>query len=261
MPDSKQSLKVFDRIADSFARYGITLRGYVRYQVTRRNLAPFLNSKSLKILDIGGGNGTDAAWLVSMGHHVTIVETSREQCLFAERRFDFLLKADERALITMFKGELSELSAKPGSYDVVLCHGVAMYQPNPREFIAEVVRWAKPGGVVSLLEKGYYGAEARAVCESNFDQLASLQATQTVTDSNGIQVHAFTPDALEVIIEMTGASITQWSGVRVVSDSLIMQIADYDTPVLDTIIEAEYTQGKNPGIRSQGQMLHFIARA
>ena len=90
--------------------------------------------------------------------------------------------------------------------------------------------------------------------------MASLQATQRIVNHLGIKVHAFTPDALETIIEMTGATIVHWSGVRVITDQTAVQVTDLDTSILGTIIEAEYTQGNNPGIRSQGQMLHFIAQ-
>lgn len=161
----------------------------------------------------------------------------------------------------MIAGDLSQLDAKPGSFDLVLCHGVAMYQPNPRKFITDVCSWAKPQGIISVLEKGYYGAEARAVYNQKLDQLQELHETQKITNNLGFKVHAFTPDALETLIEMTGANVEQWGGIRVMTDRLEERVADIPKPVLDTILEAEFTQGNNPGIRAQGQMLHFIARA
>ncbi|MDL2341773.1 MAG: methyltransferase domain-containing protein [Patescibacteria group bacterium] len=258
MPD--EPITTFDGVAGSFSKYDTTLRGHVRYQVVRRNLTPYLGKAPLKVLDVGGGSGPDAAWLVSLGHQVTIVEISKEQRLYAERRFNFFLRPEERALITMVEGELSSLPAPAASFDVVLCHGVAMYQPAPRKFIAEVISWAKPGGLVSLLEKGYYGAEARAIYKQDFEQLESLHASQKIINNLGLRVHAFTPDALETIIEMTGAKIEQWSGVRVITDRLPMRVADMSKPALETVIEAEYSQGNNSGIRAQGQMLHFIIR-
>ncbi len=258
---SDNSIITFDGVAGTFSEYDTTVRGQVRYQVTRRNLTPYLRQRSMSVLDIGGGSGPDAAWLVSLGHRVTIVEISEEQRLYAERRFNFFLRPEERALITMVAGDLSQLSTEAGSYDLVLCHGVAMYQPNPRSFIAEVCRWAKPKGIISVLEKGYYGAEARAVYNQEIDQLQELHESQKIINSLGIKVYAFTPDALETLIEMTGATIEQWSGIRVMSDRLFERVADMSKPAFDTILEAEFSQGNNPGIRAQGQLLHFIARA
>ena len=254
-------ITTFDGVAGSFSEYDTTLRGHVRYEVVRRNLSPFLDDDPMLVLDIGGGSGPDAAWLVSQGHKVTIVEISEEQRLYAERRFNFFLRPEERALITMVAGDLSQLDAKPGSYDLVLCHGVAMYQTNPRTFIADVCRWAKPGGLISLLEKGYYGAEARAVYSQQLDQVQQLHETQRITNNLGIKVHAFTPDALETLLETAQATIEHWGGVRLMTDRLRLRVADIPKPTLDTILEAEFTQGNNPGIRAQGQMLHFFARA
>ena len=202
---SRYAVTTFDGIAGTFSEYDTTVRGQVRYRVTRRNLTPYLSRRPMKVLDIGGGSGPDAAWLVSLGHHVTIVEISEEQRLYAERRFNFFLRPEERALILTIAGDLTQLNAKPGSYDLVLCHGVAMYQPNPRSFIAEVCRWAKPSGLISILEKGYYGAEARAVYDQELDKLKELHESQTIINSLGVKVHTFTPDALETLIEMTGA--------------------------------------------------------
>lgn len=258
---SDEAVSTFDGVAGSFSEYDTTVRGQVRYQVTRRNLTPYLKQRSMSVLDIGGGSGPDAAWLVSLGHRVTIVEISEEQRLYAERRFDFFLCPEERALITMVAGDLSQLSTKPGNYDLVLCHGVAMYQPNPRAFIAEVCRWAKSKGIISVLEKGYYGAEARAVYNQQIDDLKELHESQKIINTLGVKVHAFTPDALETLIEMTGATVEQWGGIRVMSDQLHERAADIPKPILDIILEAEFSQGNNPGIRAQGQMLHFIARA
>lgn len=84
-----EPIKTFDGVAGSFSEYDTTLRGHVRYEVVRRNLTPFLKSRSMSVLDIGGGSGPDAAWLVNLGHRVTIVEISEEQRLYAERRFNF----------------------------------------------------------------------------------------------------------------------------------------------------------------------------
>lgn len=258
---SNNPIVSFDGIAGSFSKYDTTLSGYVRYQVTRRNLAPYLAiNKKLKVLDIGGGSGPDAVWLVSLGHKVTIVEISQEQRLYAERRFNFFLGPKERALITMVEGDLTQLTAKPGSFDLVLCHGVAKYQPNPRSFIKEVTRWARPNGIISILEKGYYGAEARAVHYLDFDQLNRLHAYQKTINQLGFEVHTFTPDALETILQMTGVTIEKWAGVGVMTDGLDIRISELDTPTLESVVEAEHTQGNNLGIRAQGQMLHFIAR-
>jgi hypothetical protein len=54
----------FDEVASIFADYGTSLRGFVRYKLTQRNLEPFLPKKKLlRVLDIGGGSGPDAASL------------------------------------------------------------------------------------------------------------------------------------------------------------------------------------------------------
>lgn len=250
----------FDGVAGSFSKYDTTLRGHVRYQVTRRSLEPFLTAEPMRVLDIGGGSGPDAAWLASLGHQVTVVESSKEQLVFAERRFNFFLSPEERALITIVEGDLADLKGKPNSFDLVLCHGVAMYQPHPTTFVSEAAAWAKPGGVFSLLEKGYYGAEARAIRDQDFDQLDTLHSGQRSINNLGIDVRVFTPEALENMLEDANYDILQWSGVRLITDQLHISVVDMNPELVKTIIDAEFDHGNNPAIRAQGQMLHFIAR-
>lgn len=251
---------VFDEAASAFADYGTTIRGYLRYKLTQRNLEAHLpKNKSLTVLDIGGGSGPDAAWLAERGHRVTMIEPSVEQRNYAQRRFNYFLSERIRSNITLIPGSLEVL--EPGAkFDMVLEHGVAMYLSEPEVFIRQATQFLKRGGLFSLLEKGYYGALGRAIHERNFEDLQSLKTSRRVVNHIGQDTYSFTPDELESIINEAGLKVLQWHGVRVFSDTLSTEVAAMDRAVLDEIIETEYEQGLNPSIRGSGQMLHFVAR-
>jgi S-adenosylmethionine-dependent methyltransferase len=249
----------FDGAAAIFAEHAKTLRGYVRYQIVRRNLEPYLTGKNLNILDIGGGSGIDAAWLASQGHKVLLIEPSSEQFTYAERRFNFFLTADQRQRITLKQISLEEIPARQ-QFDVVLMHGVAMFQPEPTKFITSAFRFVKPGGLFSLVEKGYYGAEARAIREHRLKQVANLHATQHVVDNLKLSTYAFKPEEIEALLLKHDFEIIQWTGVRVIAHDMNLLVEDVDKDELATILETEFEQGADPGIRTQGQLLHFISR-
>ncbi|HEX7633632.1 MAG TPA: methyltransferase domain-containing protein [Candidatus Saccharimonadales bacterium] len=249
----------FDEVASIFADYGTSLRGFVRYKLTQQNLEAVLPKKKLRVLDIGGGNGPDAAWLAQLGHRVTLLEPSTEQREYAERRFNFFLTEDSRERIELIPSTLDEFSSDK-TYDLVLVHGVAMYQTKPAELIEQATKRVAPGGLISILEKGYWGAEARMVWRQDFEGLEILRKTKRYTNNLQQEVYAFLPEELEQLLTDAKLKIVNWSGTRVLTDEIRMEVADLDQSVINDIVALEYEHGHNPSIRGHGQMLHFIAR-
>lgn len=258
--DTSSDITNFDDVATVFADYGVSLRGFVRYKICQRNLAAYLPKRSLNVLDVGGGSGADTGWLASKGHQVTLLEPSAKQREYAQRRFNFFLEEPARKRITVIAGGLAEVP-RSRKYDLVLLHGVAVYQANPAQFVAQAAAYAKRGGLISVMEKGYYGAAARLVATRDFIGLESLRVTQRAINHLQEEVHAFYPEELEKALqEQANAEILEWSGVRVLSDGLDIGVSELSHTELDQLIEAEYEQGHHPAIRGGGQMLHFIAR-
>jgi protein-L-isoaspartate O-methyltransferase len=252
----------FDSIAALFADYGVSVRGYVRYKVIQNNLAPFIEGagKELKILDIGGGSGPDTGWLASLGHKVTLVEPSQKQREFALRRFNYFLSEENRRRIEVIDCDLSELK-NSRKYDLVLIHGVAMYQQDPEAFIVEACSRAKKGGLISVVEKNYHGALARATKRLDFESLQSLRQTSRMINSLSQDVYAFLPEELEsILVDKANAKVLQWSGIRVACDGIIEKVTALEPEDLEQILEVEMQQGVNPHIRGTGQMVHFIAK-
>lgn len=256
----------FDGVAENFADYADTVRGYVRYELTHRNLAPFLGDTALRIADIGGGSGIDAAWLVGRGHEVVIVEPSEEQAAIAAKRKAELSEA-EQSRLTIVTGEqatISELLKRDGSssYDVTLSHGVAMYLDDSEAFIESLVALTKHGGHVSLLEKGFDGHLDRMRRTGELSRkIADFQYTHTVPRNNMERtVRAFFPHDLTAVFTNAGCEVLEWSGVRIDADSDDRLVSDVPAGELQKIIDSEYQLGHDPAQKHRGQMLHFIAQ-
>lgn len=257
---AKQPISAFDDVAAAFADYGTTVRGYVRYQLTRRNLKPYLKgTKKLDVLDVGGGSGGDAAWLAGLGHKVTYLEPSMEQRRFAERRFNFLLNEKTRPRIIMAGDTLDDLPAKQ-KFDLVMVHTVASFQDDPGAFLRQAVKHVKPGGLLSIIEKGYYGTELRAIRDADYTDLRRLRRTGKSVNDLKQTVHAFKPETIETWLKRYKFEILEWSGIRVLTDEFTMPAERLPAAELKLILDTEYKQGHHPAIRGQGQLLHFIAR-
>ena len=257
---AKQPPVLFDNLAAAFADYGTSVRGYVRYHVVQHNLAPFLpKNKTATVLDIGGGGGADTAWLAERGQTVTFIEPSVVQRRLAERRFNFMLTKEIRDRITINAGTLTDLP--PGiQFDLVVMHTVAQYQSEPLAFIQSVLPYVKPGGTISILEKGHYGAETRLIRTHRHRELPRLRRTGYFTGSLKEKIYAFKPEQIEKVLLQENFEVIEWSGVRVLSDDFYMPVQSMPSAELKVLLDAEVTQGRNPNIRGQGQLLHFIAR-
>jgi len=256
MPSSD---KIFAGAAERFAEYAHDVRGHVRYEVTHRNLQEIVEGGPLQVADIGGGAAIDAVWLARLGHAVTLVEPEKGQQAKARRRIE---ESNLGESVQLIEGTMADIpSAQVGDFDLVLSHGVAMYTPSPKDFIQGLVNLVKPGGHVSLLEKGYHGARARLFHQkAPIEDIRKFQAREPVENNVGKERVAFLPEELQEMLQQAGAKVLRWSGVRVFSDQDNTRINMVDPEFLEALVEAEYEQGKDDNIRGSGQMLHFIAQ-
>ncbi len=248
---------VFNEVGERFIDYYSTVRGYVRQEVTRHDLVPYLNPAPLTIADVGGGDGRDSEWLALQGHDVTLVEPAVEMIKRATRRDKriHIVHGDERVLLHE-SGE--------AAFDVVLSHGVLMYELNePQAQLDRLLKLLKPGGILSLLTKGYGGAFERLKRQGKTNELDGLKKTHQFVqnkDKLGQRVWAFSEVELDEMIKTAGARVLEWAGVRIESDEDARQISEVPKAELDAIVAQEIALAHDPARRTSGQMLHFIAR-
>jgi len=104
-------------------------------------LVPFTEAKGKSVLEIGTGNGADAAMFALNGANYTGVDLT-EAALDATRQHFEVLGLDGR-----FQRENAEqLSFSDDSFDWVYSHGVLHHTPDPQRAINEVWRVLKPNG-------------------------------------------------------------------------------------------------------------------
>lgn len=252
----------FDRVGEQFVGYYNTVRGYVRQEVARLNLQPFLSDPTMKIADIGGGDGRDAYWLAEQGHDVVLVDPAHKM-LLAARKYGAdhgttlgrvaLVEGNDTTLVT--RGEV-------GQFDMVLSHGVVMYDlRDPAGHIIRLSTLLKPGGYLSLLNKGFHGTVERLQASGDSAELEHLRRTHQVT-KNGLDEPAWAFDEVETqtMLEDAGLKVVKWAGVRIEQDANRAPVNQVDPAELQTIIAREYELSNNPSTRHRGQMLHFIAQ-
>lgn len=247
--------------AGTFAAYEKTVRGHIRYELVKRNLGAYVTDGEISIADIGGGAAIDAIWLAGLGHRVIIVDPAEDQLALAAKK---LMGQPNEIVdrIDLNHGTVSDLLDNNGShsYDLVLSHGVAMYLDKPREFIYDLAKLVKPGGSISLLEKGFYGAYNSLIHEGLYEEARTLALSGKLVNHQKREVWAFKPEELISHLGAAGATHVDWSGVRVAHDFDDRQRDSLNPEELSSIVQQEEEAGKREDLRAAAPMLHFIAK-
>ena len=109
-------------------------------------LVDFSGYSGKTLLDVGCGVGNDLARFAKGGAHVTGIDLAEHSIELARANFQFReLDGDFRIM----DGE--SMSFPDESFDVVYCHTVLHFTPDPRRMVAEIHRVLKPGGDAILM--------------------------------------------------------------------------------------------------------------
>ena len=122
--------------------------GAIEFAVNCRVIARYL-PKRARVLDIGGGPGRYALWLVQAGHRVVLADLSADLLLIARSHLSGI---DAPGVIEeISEADVCDLSRWSNeSFDAVLCLGPFYHLPDPADrhrAAAELARVLRPGGI------------------------------------------------------------------------------------------------------------------
>jgi len=153
-------------------------------------LVPFAEVKGKSVLEIGTGNGADAAMFALNGAVYTGVDLT-EAALDATRKHFAVL-----GLTGSFQRENAEQLSFPNeTFDWVYSHGVLHHTPNPKKAIDEVWRVLKPNGraIVMLYHRNSFNYYVRIMLYMRarvllkiFSRFSSWAADRENLNSNAV---------------------------------------------------------------------------
>ncbi|MEW2619532.1 methyltransferase domain-containing protein [Streptomyces sp. NPDC048106] len=210
----------------------------------------------LRVLDVGIGQGTQALRLARLGHQVTGVE--QDPVMVAAARAALAREPQgvrERVRLVQGDGRDTGVHFLPGGFDLVLCHGVLMYVPDPDPMVAGLARMLAPGGLLSLLVRNGDALAMRPGLAG--DAAGALAAFDTTAYTNrlGLHVRADRLSKLTATLAGIAAPLHAWYGVRVFTD-----LASDDAPLpddLETLLAAEERAGRTDPYRGVAALLHL----
>ncbi len=237
------------------------LRDVVRQELVARQLdeqiiGHFPVGRRLRVLDVGMGQGTQALRLARAGHQVTGVE--RDPTMIEAAREALAAEPAgirERFRLVQGDGQETGVHFLPGSFDLVLCHGVLMYVDEPDPLLAGLGRMLAPGGLLSLLVRNGDALAMRPGLAG--DWAGAVAAFDSVGYRNrlGVNARADRLDALTESLAGIGAPLRAWYGVRVFTD----QAPDgAEQPShLEALLAAEERAGRTDPYRRVAALLHL----
>ncbi|MFE5888820.1 class I SAM-dependent methyltransferase [Streptomyces sp. NPDC056462] len=210
----------------------------------------------LRVLDVGMGQGTQALRLARAGHQVTGVE--QDPKMIATAREELVGEPEgirERVRIVQGDGRDTGVHFLPGSFDVVLCHGVLMYIDEPDPLLAGLARMLAPGGLLSLLVRNGDALAMRPGLGGDWPGALTAFDTTAYRNRLGLDVRADRLADLTSTLAGIGAPLHAWYGVRVFTDTAADGAGT--PPDVETLLAVEERAGKTDPYRSVAALLHL----
>jgi SAM-dependent methyltransferase len=228
----------------------------VARQLDEQIAGRFPVGQRLRVLDVGMGQGTQALRLARAGHQVTGLE--RDEKMIAVAREALSGEPEgirERMRIIEGDGRDTGVHFLPGSFDVVLCHGVLMYVEEPDALLAGMARMLAPGGLLSLLVRNGDALAMRPGLSGDWAGALAAFGTVSYTNRLGLEVRADRLAALTATLAGIGAPLHAWYGVRVFTDTTADDAA---IPAdVETLLAVEERAGRTDPYRGVAALLHL----
>ena len=144
------------------------------------------------------------------------------------------------------------------SFDLVLSHGVLMYQSDPHGFLERHAELLREGGHLSLLTKNALNMPLQTAWEGRPDEALRCLTERQAPGPLGQETVWYTPEELHVLLRDAGMQVTTWFGLRIFSDRL-----DEDSALSDvdreSYLKLEIAAAMMEPFRSVAPGICFIA--
>jgi S-adenosylmethionine-dependent methyltransferase len=258
----------FDAGAAAYADYLTQPAGRLRHEIVWSGLRDALAAhfgtgrRDLTTLDAGAGTGAMAVRLLEAGHRVWLAELSPAMLARARAEID-PLGAAAAGRATLIEAAIEDLPPRLDGrrFDLVLCHTVLEFVPEPAALLATLAGMLAPGGLLSLtaLNRAALPLHLAAVRRDWSAARAALERDEGHDAMFGLRRVAFAADALWAMLTGLGLRPVAEEGVRVL-DNLLPAAVAADPAAFAAVLDLELALRTRSPYREIGRYLHLIAR-
>ena len=237
-----------------------SVRNLVRQELVGRQLGEFLPEPepSVRVLDVGCGQGTQVLRLAELGYDVTGIDPEKRLLEIARQGLQ-RASAEVQNRVRFLQGTLEQADALTDQlFDVVCCHGVLMYLPELRAPVDALVSLTQSGGTISVLTRNRASIAMRAGMKGDWPEAISGFDARYYTNRLGIEdVRADEPEEVAQALVASDARVLAWFGVRLFTDH--WEVAEPPANIAD-LINAEEQAGRREPYKRVTSLTHTIAR-
>ncbi|MFF9198304.1 class I SAM-dependent methyltransferase [Streptomyces sp. NPDC014779] len=218
------------------------------------------NSRALRVLDLGGGDGGDALRLAAHGHHVTVVDYAPAMLATAARRAVRAGLGDRIACVTADVTALPSALAD-GGFDLVLLHGVLPYARDTTGTLGAALGAAREGGLVSVIAMNRHSEPLRAAVRTMDPDgvLAALDAPTVHTDLFDAELRLHTEQELAGALRELGCDEVHPYGIRVFCDYIPDDAVKFDPAYYARLERLDIATAGRAPYRHTARLLHLLA--
>ena len=218
--DADDLRMAFDSKAQAWDDYTRTPIGRLREELTLRYLSRHLPdpARAPLVLDAGGGTGGPAIALARRGFRVHLLDAAPAMLDIARSR----ARPGDPIEYHAAPVEAVERLFSPASFDVVVCHTLVEYVPDPAVTIRQLVHVLKTGGLLSLEYVNRHADALRlALTRAQFREARhAFDDAASQADLFGVPRRAFSPDEARAMLSAAGVEPIAEYGVRIFADYL-----------------------------------------
>ncbi|WP_157973791.1 MULTISPECIES: methyltransferase [Desertihabitans] len=206
-----------------------------------------VGGRSASVVDIGGGTGGLAVGLAAQGHTVTVVDPSPDALAALQRR---AAEADLTDYITALQGDTGDLSSLlgPSSTDVVVCHRVLEYLPDPRQGLADIAGVLHEQGALSLLVAQRHPVVVSQAVSGDFAHARRTWADARMLDRTRVQR----------LLEEAGWDVRAVHGIGAISEHVPERHLEGPDRYRE-LLALEREVSEDPAFASVAPWVHFLA--
>jgi S-adenosylmethionine-dependent methyltransferase len=256
----------FDAGAGAWATYNRKPLGRIRREVTWHNLAPYLPDipdadHPPRVLDAGGGSGELALQLVRRGYQVWLLDHAPGM-LDQVRQAAQDLPAESRARLNLSLASVDDAPSLFGShfFDVVACHTLIEYLPEPRATLGALVGLLRIGGLLSVSFVNRHAGVLRQVWSEGDPAgvLASLEDGGFCARLFDLAGMAYTAEEVGGWLADLGLTVRASCGVRAFADFVPRDQLD-DPDFFEALLHLEREAATRAPYKLIARYVHLLA--
>lgn len=258
----------FGERVSAYEAYLESPHGRLRSEIVWQQLSSFM-AKSwspepppLQILDIGCGTGELSLRLAARGHGVTLLDPVKQMLDRAQENAQ-VLEPPPSVPPRFIAGSVEEAPdlTEGKTFDLLLCHTVLEYLPNPESALVSFRSLLKSGGHLSLVVLNHWQGPLRhAIRDHKFDEAKRALAGESFRDTVfELPRKAVVAEELHNHLEAAGIEIIDQGGILVFSDYLPPAMLD-DPSRAPTLFRLELEAGALSPFKDVARYLHLWGR-